>query len=100
LFDLPQLDVVVELVEAPSSAAAAPLLVRPRLRRLLLLEVDVEVEPALFVPAVDWRGWRADRVPEPTIGAARAAEAKRAEMRIVKRMLISLEVLEWLNVSK
>jgi len=68
------------------------------LRRPLLLEVDVEVEPALFVPAVeplvvDWRGWRADRVPEPTIGAARAAEAKRAETRMVQRMLISLEGL-------
>lgn len=43
--DEPQEDALVLLVDWPSSAAAAPELPRP----MVLLEVEVEVEPALSV---------------------------------------------------
>lgn len=60
------------LVLAPSSEALAEEVVRPRLRRPLLLEVEVDVEPAF---------WRL------SIGAARAREAMRVMRMVVERMV-------------
>lgn len=57
IVNLPQDEVLVLLVLWPSSAAAAPEL--PVLMSPLLFEVEVDVEPALFV----CRASSADRVP-------------------------------------
>jgi len=60
------------LVLRPSSEALAEDEVRPRLRRPLLLEVEVDVEPAF---------WRL------SIGAARAREAMRVMSTVVERIV-------------